>query len=415
MTEQSEGIGKRSSWKWSLAVAWVAQFLCLVGFDAFFPFIPFYVRDLGVTDPDHVKIWSGIIMSTTAAAMTLVSPLWGLLADRKGTKLMVLRAAFGGAVTLVAMALAQNVQQFFVLRVVQGALTGFNLAFVMLVSSFVPSSRIGSALGMMQMGAYLAFSAGPLLGGVLADYVGYRLTCVFAAGALLLGGLLVVFLLPDSTTQRSAGTGNLRAGLRAITQSSAVGRVLVIVGAIYLANSLSRPVLPLFVESLMSDLAKVNTGTGALYGAMSFASAISAVWIGRLGDRVGYQRIVLVCAAGVALAYGAQALSPSFTWLVMATLVTGFFIGGLLPTTNAIIARTAPKEVQGTVYGLSNSISSVGRMFGPAMGAGVAAAWGMRYTFALAGFVFGMVAFWLFRDERFRPESRSDSNGEVMK
>jgi DHA1 family multidrug resistance protein-like MFS transporter len=391
-----------SGWQWRLGIAWVAQFLCLVGFDAVFPFIPFYIRDLGVADPDHVKMWSGALMSSTAIAMTVVSPLWGVLADRKGTKLMVLRAAIGGAITLVAMALVQSVQGFFLLRVLQGALTGFNLAFVMLVASFVPPAKVASALGMMQMGAYLAFSAGPLLGGVMADNFGYRLTFGLAAIALLAGGALVGILLPDIAIGDRTVTAarGLRDGLQAMARSRAVRRVLIIVGAIYLANTLSRPILSLFVESLVGESSLVNTSTGALYGALSFASALSAILVSRIGDRVGYQRVVIVCAAGAAIGYGLQAVSPGLTQLLIATSITGLFIGGLLPTTNAIIARSAPKGVQGTVYGLSNSISSLGRMFGPILGASVAANWGLRFTFAAAGVAFGVVTLWIVVDGR---------------
>ena len=94
-------------------------------------------------------------MSGVAVTVTVVSPLWGVLADRRGPKLMVLRAAFGGAITLVAIALVANVQQFFVLRVVQGALTGFAFTFVMLVVALAPPSRMGFSLGIMQFGRHI--------------------------------------------------------------------------------------------------------------------------------------------------------------------------------------------------------------------------------------------------------------------
>ena len=68
-----------------LAAAWVAQFLCIVGFTAAFPFPPFYIRDLGGTDPDGVKLWTGVLTSAGPVSMALMSPVWGVLADRRGS------------------------------------------------------------------------------------------------------------------------------------------------------------------------------------------------------------------------------------------------------------------------------------------------------------------------------------------
>jgi DHA1 family multidrug resistance protein-like MFS transporter len=385
------------TWQRGLLVAWAAQFLCLLGFDACFPFIPFYIRELGVTKPQHVAMWAGIIMSGVAVTVAVVSPLWGILADRRGPKLMVLRAAFGGAITLVAMALVANVQQFFVLRVVQAALTGFVLTFVMLIAALAPPSRIGFSLGVMQMGAYLAFSVGPVIGGMFADRFGYR--WLFGSTAILLavGGVLVLVLLPGSPTQPRAAAqqGGVRSGFRAIVRSRSLISVLVIIAVIYMANTVSRPALPLYVETLTSDSGKLNMSTGVVYGVMSFASAVSAVAVGRLGDRIGYRRILLLCAAGLALAYFGQAMSSTLAAFLTVTFGTGMFVGGLLPTANAVIARTAPKKQQGTVYGLGTTLSSGGRVVGPMLGAAVAATWGVRYTFAVAGLLFALVTGWI--------------------
>jgi len=403
-----EDLSGVTAWKRRLAVAWVAQFLCLLGFDFCLPFIPFYIRELGVLDANQVKLWAGAIMSGVAIAMTLVSPLWGWLADRRGPKLMVERAAFGGAITLAAMAFVTNVQQLFVLRVLQGALTGFTLAFIILVSSFVPPSSVGFSLGLMQMGGYLAFSFGPLIGGVLADYLGYRQAFAAAALILVIGGLLVLVLLVEDKPSRTGKTKtnrSMRECARTIAHSGPILAAMLALSAVYAANSASRPILPLFVESLLPNPTLVNISTGITYGVLSFASAISAALLGWLGDRIGYRKILLVCGAGAALTYVGQALSPNLPVLLATTFATGVCVGGLLPTANAILAHTAPKEQQGTVYALSHSFSSGGRVVGPMLGATVAATWGLRSAFATTGALFALTTVWALLTARPKEEN----------
>lgn len=385
------------NWKWNLAACWVAQFLCIVGFNAAFPFMPFYIRDLGVTDPDLVKVWTGIISSAGPVAMAVVSPLWGVLADRRGRKLMVERATFGGAVILTLMAFAGNVHQLFVLRLVQGTLTGVIPAFITLVASFAPASEAGFALGMMQMAVFSGSSVGPLIGGMVADRFGYRWAFIVTGALMLVAGILVFAIVREGFTParaRQGGTG-LGAGVRTVLRSAPVLGAVVALGGIYMANQASRPLLPLLVETLQPDPRLVNTAVGSVYGANAVASAISAAVVGRVSDKVGHRAALVACALGAAAAYVGQALAPTTGVLVGVAFATGLFSGGLTPAANAILAGTVPKEQQGAVYGLSNSVNAAGRAIGPMIGAAVATGVGLRASFATTGGLLALVAVWV--------------------
>ncbi|MBC7258313.1 MAG: MFS transporter [Chloroflexi bacterium] len=386
-----------ANWKWNLAAAWVAQFLCIVGFNAAFPFMPFYIRDLGVSDPDQVKLWTGMIASAGPISMALVSPIWGVLADRRGRKLMVERATFGGAVILALMAFAGNVQQLFLLRLIQGTLTGTIPAFITLVASFAPASEAGFALGMMQMAVFSGASVGPLIGGLVADRFGYRWAFMVTGAVLLIAGFLVYLFVREGYTppkERPANSG-LVAGARTVLHSAPVLAAVVALGGVYMANQASRPLLPLLVEMLQPDPTTVNTVVGFTYGANAVAGAISAAVIGRISDKVGHRAMLAVCALAAALAYVGQALAPSASALIGIAFATGLFAGGLTPVANAILAGTVPREQQGAVYGLSTSVNAAGRALGPMIGAAVATSLGLRASFATTGGLLALVAVWV--------------------
>jgi len=73
-----------------------AELVAVISFSVIMPFLPYFVQELGVTDPDLVKLWSGWLNSAGAIFMAVMAPIWGSLADRYGRKMMVEWAMFGG-------------------------------------------------------------------------------------------------------------------------------------------------------------------------------------------------------------------------------------------------------------------------------------------------------------------------------
>ncbi|MFH1928297.1 MAG: MFS transporter [Chloroflexota bacterium] len=100
-------------WKRNLYLISAAEFLTILGFTAIYPFMVYFIQELGVTDLEEVAVWAGLVSSAPALTMAVFAPIWGVLADRYGRKLMLERAIFGAAVCLGLMGLTQNVHQFF--------------------------------------------------------------------------------------------------------------------------------------------------------------------------------------------------------------------------------------------------------------------------------------------------------------
>ena len=94
-------------WKKNLFVAWIGCFFTGASFSLVMPFIPVYVEQLG-TPSDQVELFSGLAISVTAFASAIVAPIWGNLADRKGRKLMMFKAAAGMTVTMGSLAFVPN-------------------------------------------------------------------------------------------------------------------------------------------------------------------------------------------------------------------------------------------------------------------------------------------------------------------
>jgi DHA1 family multidrug resistance protein-like MFS transporter len=129
------------SWQRNLAVLSAVQVISTLGFGLIFPFLPLYVRDLGVSTTGSLEFWAGLAFSAQAFTMMIASPIWGTVADRSGRKLMLERATLGGAIIVGAMGFVQNAEQLVILRALQGATTGVIAANNALVASQTPKEH----------------------------------------------------------------------------------------------------------------------------------------------------------------------------------------------------------------------------------------------------------------------------------
>ncbi|HVA25356.1 MAG TPA: MFS transporter [Chloroflexota bacterium] len=391
------------SWQRNLYALTLASFFMFMAFGFVFPFLPLFIQnDLGIPDLHQVEVWSGVTAFGQAIVLSLFSPIWGALADRRGRRLMVLRVAFSGAVVIGVMGLTQNIWQFFGLRIIQGALTGVVAASTALASSFVPRDRLGYSLGLIQMALFAGNAVGPLLGGTVADHVGYRASFAVAALLFVAAGVTTLLLVREDFVAAPAGEGGR--GLRGLLQDiSTRGRdrqlivMMLVVFSIQFGANVVLPILPLFVQQLDAGQSAA-TLTGVIYTVAGVVAAVSSVGWGRLGDRVGHRRVLIPLALGAGLFYIPQAFVTGIVQLIVLRGLLGFFDGGLLPSANAIISSGTKSEGRGshgTTYGLIYLATGLGFGLGPLSGGFIAATLGIRSVFLITAFILLALAVYL--------------------
>src|SRR2546421_11054383 len=140
----------------------------MLAFGFVLPFLPLYLKEIGVRPDSAVVFWSGALVTSTGISLAIFSPIWGALADRHGRKLMVLRSMLIGGLIIALMGLVQNVEQFLALRILQGVFTGTIAAATALVAGIGPRERPPLGMGFLQTSGYVGVSAGPGPGGLIA-------------------------------------------------------------------------------------------------------------------------------------------------------------------------------------------------------------------------------------------------------
>jgi DHA1 family multidrug resistance protein-like MFS transporter len=373
-------------WQRTLYIMFAAQLLSMIGFAFVLPFLPFYIRELGVTDERLVPVWAGVMAAAGSLVMAVFSPLWGWLADRHGRKIMVERAMFGGAVITFAMGLVSNVWQLLFLRLLSGATTGTISASIAMVSTVVPQQRLGYALGLMQVAVFLGMTLGPWIGGIMADVIGYRYTFMAGGAILLLGGAFVLFGTRERFSRPSKETLAKGDRLLSLLAYGGFPAMLALFFFFHFTVHFVAPILPLFIET-MYDAARggVASTTGMLFAISGGTAALSAGGIGYLSDRIGYKRILLFHLLLTAVSMLLHGAAQGILHLVLLRILYGLAAGGILPTMNALVGRLIPPSSYGKAYGLTSSMTALGMATGPLFGGIMASAWGYRWPFVFVG------------------------------
>jgi DHA1 family multidrug resistance protein-like MFS transporter len=370
----------------------VVQLLSTAGFSLVFPFLPLYVREVGVATGGSIEFWAALVFSSQAITMTLSAPIWGALADRYGRKLMIARATLGGALLLGLMGFVQNAEQLVFLRTIQGAVTGVAAATTALVAAQTPPERSGSALGLLQTGRWIGVGLGPVAGGLLGDAFGFR-ESFWITGALLgLAGIAVVFGVKEEfEPQPPEERHGLLDDYRDLVTAPGMSSLYALTFLRSLGRSIIIPFASLFVVQLMGDGARAASVTGLIIGSAAFTGAVSAAWLGRLGDRVGHTRILIGAALVALLCHLPQPFVTDAWQLVVLQLLSGFAVGGLIPSVAALMNLWTPAGHQGATYGLENSVNASARIVAPMLGAGIALWLGLRGVFVGAAIVYAVV------------------------
>jgi MFS transporter, DHA1 family, multidrug resistance protein len=368
----------------------------MLGISMFLPFLPLYLRQLGVTEPGKLEAMSGLIFAAPFFAATVATPVWGFMGDRHGRKLMVVRAALGLTLAATLMGLATSVAQLFVLRVGQGAISGFIAAAIALMASSAPRDRMGYALGTLQTAIPSGTILGPLLGGFLADRIGARQVFFVTAGMTLVAAIIVMALVREAERPRSTeGFGRIFENYRLVFGTSQLRLLYLVLFGCQFALMALAPIMALFVESLGAHGRLLATTTGAIFAVTGLATVLTAPRWGRTSDRKGYRPTLRTALIGSSVFALPQGLVAAPWQLFLARIPYGIFIGGVVPSVHAMISLRAPDDRRAGILGITSTALMLGNLMGPLLGGVIAGAFGLRSIFFVSTAVFLAIALFL--------------------
>jgi DHA1 family multidrug resistance protein-like MFS transporter len=359
-----------------------ASFVGFTGFTLVMPFLPLYIRQLGVQDDGEVAFWTGITLGVTPALTALCSPFWGRIADRLGHKLMVERALLSFVVVMAAMAYVTRPWHLFALRAALGLFAGYGALTLSMAARSVPRDRMAQAIGLVQTAQRLGPAIGPVMGGALAPLVGLRNAFLAAAAFYVFAFLVVLFLYDEAKADPEAArvvTG--RVSFRDVLAFENFLLLMLVIFGLQMVDRSFGPVLPLYIGQLGVAAERIPLLSGVLFSVLALAAASGHHLAGLALTRASPRVIIAVSAMGGAAAMALFAAGPPLGALVIAIAVLGLCIGVASTTAFTAAGAVIPRDVHGMGFGLLTTASLAGLALSPVV-SGLVAARSIRAVFA---------------------------------
>ena len=360
------------------------------------PILPLYFHEMGLSDTGSIAQWSGASMGITFLIVCLAAPFWGRLADRKGRKITLIRSSLGMAICSILLGFQTTPEGVFLVRTLQGLVSGFYPASVTLIASETPQNHTGWALGIIGSFSLAGSLAGPLVGGYLSDVVGIR-NDFFIIGALMLisFGLTAMLVhenyVPKPLVEKQTFR-NLKTHLPEFSSLVALSATSFLYAISVTAIS---PIMTVYIKGMLPSTENIAFISGAVFSAMGIAQFFSSSPLGKLVDRIGPRKVLIYSMIYVGLLNIPQAYVDSVYVLGFIRFLQGFGLGGMLPALNTYLASKTPKEYTGQVFSYNQSCLSMGYFLGSFGGSIVAAQFGFTTLFWACSLTFIGAALWV--------------------
>jgi DHA1 family multidrug resistance protein-like MFS transporter len=357
----------------TLIVAWSVG-ITMMAFNCWWPFLPLYARELGATSDANALFWVAVATTAQGLARLTTGPIWGVMSDRYGRKIMFLRALFLSSAVGATAALLSAPWQLAIPLGLAGIFSGFNPAAIALISVSVPDSRLNSSLSTVTGSQYIGTTLGPAFGALLAMAFDYRTSILIASIIPLISGFVVLMLVPrDQTAVAPKSRGEPAQKLEPFRPTFQFWVAIVIYFMIFALNQLTRLASPISLKQIegTDDVAGL---VGLLFSLAGLVSAISVLFLaprvfamGRMAKGIAIA-FVFAAAGHLLLAFaGTSAL------YFLGFLMIGMVMSAMTPTTSTLIAANASRARRGTAFGIASGFQAMALAIGP-IGAAVFAA-----------------------------------------
>ncbi|WP_461244850.1 MFS transporter [Secundilactobacillus muriivasis] len=370
-------------WQKNLYALWVGNFITGAGASMSLPFLPLFISEMGHFPKWELTLFAGAAFSVTFLSQAIVSPLWGRLADRTGRKPMLMRAAIGMTITATLTGASPNVWILILLRLIQGAFSGYINNAYALMASEVPVNKSGRTMGTLTTGNVSGQLIGPIIGGYIAGIFGYRIPFYLFGGMMAIAALTTFFFVKEEFTPITNQKLAKQSAFAGIKHVRIVWAMIISSMLIQAATTSINPIISLFVKELMHQHGNIAMASGVIAALPGIATLLAAPKLGALGDQIGPRRVLIF-----GLIFCAAMFVPMFfVTTVIALGVFRFLVGisdaALLPITQTVMTLATPSEAISRIFSYNQSAQAIGSVVGPMLASIVAGVLDYRYVFLM--------------------------------
>lgn len=377
------------SWQKQVQLLWWSQLIAITAMEMSEPFWPLFLRQL---DPgmSNIERWSAVIYAAPLLISGLIAPYWGKLGDRFGHKRMLLRASLGLAITQGLLYFSTSLWEVLAYRLLQGALAGIITAVFCFANAVAPESKRSSVVGRLTSATAAGAIMGPLLGGVLIEWLNFQALFICASLVCFLITLALALWLKNDTPCNSLQISK-PAEEQPVMQGQVILLFLLVIFLLQIAKAIPSSYFALYAEQYLSITPWL---TGLLFSAAGVGMMVSAPYWGKVFDQVSINQRPLILSLIALVAGGCYLLHLQNSWLtlLLVRFSWGVCLGAMLPMVQASIINLSDKQKHGLVIGQAQRTIKIGNLAGVALGAYLLTWWDYQSGFGIAGLVYFLAA-----------------------
>ncbi|MFP3664115.1 MFS transporter [Priestia sp. SIMBA_032] len=337
-------------------------FMVFVGFGVIIPIVPEVIRATGAS-----TVNLGILMASYSIASFITAPFWGKLSDIKGRRPILLWGLLGFSASFFLFSVAENsLTLMYTSRIIGGLFAGAVIpcAFAYASDSTDEENRT-KAMGLLGMSIGLGFIFGPALGGVLSSF-GLFVPFVISGILSLIMTAFSFFTLKESLRKESADKVQTSRWHDFTSDFQGAMKYLYVLS--FLATFTLAGLEATFQFFQIAKINATPTTIGWMFMASGLTQALIQGGVLQRFKKGNEKKLMVIGLLVSAIGFTSILLSSS---AANATLFLCIFTAGnalIRPCVLSLITiRT--KVGYGSASGLTASMDSLGRIFGPLLGA----------------------------------------------
>ena len=286
----------------------------------------------------------------------------GWLGDRTSRRLVIAIGLLGVSLTTLAIGLSPAYYPMLFILVIMGVFSGaYHPSSSSMLSEYFEPERRGSVLGFHVLGGTIGFATAPVLGGLIADMLGWRFAFIILSIPALVAVPLVLkkFRLPERAhhgerlSQTPIGNG---VPVKAIPKLSSLGKVLRPIAVVCVLTILTQ----LIAGSAMAFILLFLVGKhyiSAVYAAMLMGvirgGGMAGVLLGGwLSDRWGRKNVLFMAIVATGPVLYLLTILPFNAALIVIFVLFGLLMAMRQPVIQTLLLDTAPPQLRATVIGI---------------------------------------------------------------
>ena len=295
---------KQSSWKLALILFFVTSMVESAGMSHVFSFMPVYLQNMNV---GHIETWVGVLSALTFIVGLPLIPLWGVWADRFGGKSVIIRSAYVEMAVFIVLGMSHILIGVVISMLMVGFQLGNTGIMLSSIRKLVPNGKVGFAISLFSVSSPIGMAVGPLVGGVLTSFHVVNLHDLYFIDGLLsfITGTMLLLLYHENQDVRGIVSESTKLNTESVwvtawksvhfTFSLYITWVLFgVYTVIMMARQMVNPYLPIAIEHLHIQMSQSTLFIGVLMGLSALVGSAITVFAGKLGDRLGFTRILFI-------------------------------------------------------------------------------------------------------------------------